>query len=135
MTLSTDPLSKWYTILKEAVAHIDKQEATRLYKTSEEHHKWIDNWEQGMNLVSYRERKWQQHHLLRIGSNCNWSESCAIHKGDEVEDETITFRTVANDLRKVVDKNRKGTTKFTKGFFGPTFAEAEHTEAGPKKLS
>jgi hypothetical protein len=33
----------------------------------------------------------------------NWSESYVIHKGDEVEDETITFRTVANDLRKVVE--------------------------------
>jgi hypothetical protein len=73
--------------------------------------------------------------LIEILPNCNWSESCAIHKGDEVEGETITFRTVANDLHKVVDKNHKGTTKFAKGFFGPTFAEAEHIEAGPKKLS
>ena len=61
----------------------------------------------------------------------NWSESYAIHKGDEVEDETITFRTVANDLRKVVDRKQKGT-QIAKGSFGPTFAEAEHTEAGPE---
>jgi hypothetical protein len=27
----------------------------------------------------------------------------SLHKGDEVEDETITFRTVANDLREVVE--------------------------------
>jgi len=33
----------------------------------------------------------------------NRPESYVIYKGDEVEDETITFRTVANDLRKVVE--------------------------------
>jgi hypothetical protein len=57
----TDPLSKWYTILKEAVDvinHIDKQEATRLYqearkppKSIKDFHKWTDNWEEGKNLV------------------------------------------------------------------------------------
>ena len=62
----------------------------------------------------------------------NWSESYAIHKGDEVEKETITFRIVANDLRKVVDRKQKGTTKIAKGSFGPTFAEVERTEEGPK---
>jgi len=34
----------------------------------------------------------------------SWSESYEIHKSDEVEDETPTFQTIANDLRKVVDR-------------------------------
>jgi len=101
--------------------------------------KWIDNWEQGINLAQKKvaatlsPSDWFNDLMNTLaGILPNWSESYAIHKGDEVENETITFRVVANDLRKVVDRKQKGTTKIAKGSFGPTFAEVEHTEEGPK---
>lgn len=119
---STDHLSKWYTILKEAVDvtnHIDKQEATRLYrearkspKSMKDFHKWTDNWEEGKNLVQRKKvsATLSPSNLFNDLMNAlagilpNRPESYVIYKGDEVEDETITFRTVANDLRKVVDR-------------------------------
>jgi hypothetical protein len=139
----TDPLSKWYTNLKEAVgvtSYIEKKEATRLYQEATKSPKgmkdfdnWIDNWEQGMNMAQRKKvaatlspSDWFNDLMKALaGILPNWSESYAIHKGDEVENETLTFRTVANDLRKVVDRNQKGTNKFAKGSFGPTFAEEE----------
>jgi len=52
-----------------------------------------------------------QHYLLRICFNNlmnalagilpNWSETYVIHKGDEVENGTITFRVAANYLRRL----------------------------------
>lgn len=146
----TDPLPKWYKNLKEAVgvtSYMEKKEATRLYqeairspKSLKDFDKWIDNWEQGMNLAQKKKvaatlspSDWFNDLMnTLVGILPNWSESYAIHKGDEVENETITFRVVANDLRKVVDRKQKGTTKIAKGSFGPTFAEVEHTEEGPK---
>jgi hypothetical protein len=101
---NTDPLD---TNLKEAVDitnHIDKQEATRLYqealkspKSLKDFDKWIDNWEQAMNMA--KEKKvaaalspsdWFNGLMNSLtGILPNWSESYAIHKGDEVENETI----------------------------------------------
>ena len=55
-----------------------------------------------------------------------------IHKSDEVENGTITFRVVANDLRKVVDteadllNSPTGPANSPGNQFGPTFVEAEH---------
>ena len=118
---STDPLLKWCTILKEAVDvtnHIDKQEATRLYrealkppKSMKDFHKWTDNWEEGKNLVQRKKvsatlspsKLFNDLMNALAGILPNRPESYVIYKGDEVEDETITFRTVANDLRKVVE--------------------------------
>ena len=145
----TDPLPKWYKNLKEAVgvtSYMEKKEATRLYqeairspKSLKDFDKWIDNWEQGINLAQKKvaatlsPSDWFNDLMNTLaGIMPNWSESYAIHKGDEVEKETITFRIVANDLRKVVDRKQKGTTKIAKGSFGPTFAEVERTEEGPK---
>jgi hypothetical protein len=146
----TDPLPKWYKSLKEAVgvtSYMEKKEATRLYqeairspKSLKDFDKWIDNWEQGINLAQIKKvaatlspSDWFNDLMNTLaGILPNWSESYAIHKGDEVENGTITFRVVANDLRKVVDRKQKGTTKIAKGSFGPTFAEVEHTEEGPK---
>jgi hypothetical protein len=145
----TDPLPKWYKSLKEAVgvtSYMEKKEATRLYqgairspKSLKDFDKWIDNWEQGINLAQKKKvaatqpSDWFNDLMNTLaGIMPNWSESYAIHKGDEVEKETITFRAVANDLCKVVDRKQKGTIKIAKGSFGPTFAEVEHTEEGPK---
>jgi hypothetical protein len=121
---STYPLSKWYTNLKRSGRrldvnnHIDKQEATLLYqearkapKSIKDFHKWTDNWEEGKNLVQRKKvsATLSPSNLFNDLMNAlagilpNWSESYVIHKGDEVEDETITFRTVAKDLRKVVE--------------------------------
>jgi hypothetical protein len=59
----------------------------------------------------------------------NWSEIYVIHKGDEVENGTITFRVGA---RKVVDteadllNSPTGPANSSGNQFGPTFVEAEH---------
>ena len=116
------------------------QEAIRSPKSLKDFDKWIDNWEQGINLAQKKKvaatlspSDWFNDLMNTLaGILPNWSDSYAIHKGDEVENETIAFRVVANDSRKVVDRKQKGTTKIAKGSFGPTFAEAKHTEEGPK---
>jgi hypothetical protein len=100
---------------KEAVDvtnHIDKQEATLLYqearktpKSIKDFHKWIDNWVQRKKVSVTLSPSNLFNDLMNAlaGILPNWSESYAIHKGDKVEDGTITFRTVANDFRKVVE--------------------------------
>ena len=67
------------------------------------------------------------------GTLPNWSESYVLHKGDEVDNGTITFRVAANDLRKVVDyteadpiNSPTGPANSPGNQFGPTFVEAEH---------
>jgi hypothetical protein len=73
--------------------------------------KWIDNWEQRMNVAQTKKvpATLSPSNLFNDLMNAlagilpSWSESYEIHKSDEVEDETPTFRTVANDLRKVVE--------------------------------
>jgi hypothetical protein len=52
-----------------------------------------------------------------------WAESYEINKNEEIEADSLTFRTVANDLRKVAEKGRRKGLKLAKGSFGPTFAD------------
>jgi hypothetical protein len=51
-----------------------------------------------------------------------WSEAYELTRTQEVENNTLVYRTVANDLRKVVEKERHKGWKLAKGSFGPTFA-------------
>ena len=37
----------------------------------------------------------------------SWTESYEINKNEEIEADSLTFRTVANDLRKVAEKGRR----------------------------
>jgi hypothetical protein len=73
------------------------------------------------------------------GTLPNRSETYVIHKGDKVENGTIHSRVAANDLSKVVDyteadllNSPTGPANCPGNQFGPTFAEVEHTEEGPK---
>jgi len=51
-----------------------------------------------------------------------WSEAYELTRTQEVENNTLIYRTVANDLRKVLEKERNRGWKLAKGSFGPTFA-------------
>ena len=60
----------------------------------------------------------------------NRPESYVIYKGDEVEDETITFRTVANDLRKVVENILMQDLPALQTVW-PTEADLQNSPTGP----
>ena len=65
-----------------------------------------------------------------------WTESYEINKNEEVEADSLTFRSVANDLRKVVEKGRRKGLKLAKGSFGPTFAgETSDQHAADEAIS
>ena len=56
-----------------------------------------------------------------------WTKAYKISKNSEVESEALSYRTVANDLRKLVTKSKVSlrSAKAQKGAFGPTFAETD----------
>jgi hypothetical protein len=57
-----------------------------------------------------------------------WAEAYEVNKDPQVEDNTLDYRTVANDLRRVAGK-QKNTSKIAKGSFGPTFADDSSEDA------
>jgi hypothetical protein len=64
-----------------------------------------------------------------------WAESYEINKNEEIEADSLTFRTVANDLRKVAEKGRRKGLKLAKGSFGPTFADEADQYAADEAIS
>jgi hypothetical protein len=69
-----------------------------------------------------RKRPEPQYGLTIFGSNkgniANVGQAYEVNKDPQVEDNTLDYRTVANDLRRVAGK-QKSTNKIAKGSFGP----------------
>jgi len=149
----TETLAMWYANLKEAVgatAFIEKNNARRLYREAlkaprslKDFDKWVDNWERSMNIAKNKGvaatksvSDWFPDLLGAIeGILPTWAESYEINKNEEIEADSLTFRTVANDLRKVAEKGRRKGLKLAKGSFGPTFADEADQYAADEAIS
>jgi hypothetical protein len=70
-------------------------------------------------LATTRTSEWFEDFLVAIkGVLPSWAESYGINKDHKVEDESLDYRTVANDLRKKASEFTNAT-KIAKGSFGP----------------
>ena len=63
-----------------------------------------------------------------------WAASYGISKDPQVEDGTLDYRKVANDLRREASQYTETTkaSKIAKGSFGPTFAGEESSDESPR---
>ena len=143
----TESLSKWYDNLKKAAGisrRLEDTFARNAYRKALNPPKlrnlltWTDSWEQAMTeaknkevLATTRTSEWFEDFLVAIkGVLPSWAESYGINKDHKVEDESLDYRTVANDLRKKASEYTNAT-KIAKGSFGPTFADGnDHSEQG-----
>jgi hypothetical protein len=148
----TESLAKWYEQLKKAAGiskRLEDSIARERYREALKTPKmkdlssWIDLWEQEMTvaedkgvLATTRVSEWFEDLLVAVrGILPTWAESYGINKDPFVEDNTLDYRTVANDLRKVASRHtRTGIPgKIAKGSFGPTFAGEENQHAGSEE--
>jgi hypothetical protein len=95
-------------------------------------------------LATTEASEWFEDFLIAIGGILpTWVEAYGINKDPQVEDNTLDYRTVANDLRRVVTQTasrrarlQTGASRISKGSFGPTFAGEEYqyvgSEAAPR---
>jgi hypothetical protein len=126
-------------ILKMLLAstYIETNNARRQYcdalkppRNLKEFDKWIDNWEKAMDIANSKDievtkaaAEWFSDLIGTLEKILpTWSEAYELTRTHEVENNTLVYRTVANDLRKVVEKERHKGWKLAQGSFGPTFA-------------
>jgi hypothetical protein len=148
----TESLQHWYENLKKAAGitkRLKNANARDSYRDALKTPKikdlstWVDNWEQAMTiakdkevLATTRASEWFEDFLITIREiQPSWAEAYAIHKDPFVEENTLDFRTVANDLRRVASQLIKTSKpgKVAKGSFGPTFAGEECQHAGSEE--
>ena len=145
-----DTLKGWYTKLKEQVgvsATKQKRDARSLYKEANkpltkaprDAIAWLNTWEEAVTLA--KEKKvpeaqqsdiWFEDFSTAIrGFMKEWIVSYEMLHATEIENGTLTFRKLANDLRKELLKGtqtpRTGRV-VAKGAFGPSFADSDETE-------
>ena len=136
----SESLLNWYKNLKDAAGintYIETNNARRQYREAlkpprnlKEFDNWIDNWEKAMDIaynkgiaVTQTAAEWFSDLIGTLEKILpTWSEAYELTRTQEVENNTLVYRTVANDLRKVLEKERNRGWKLAKGSFGPTFA-------------
>jgi hypothetical protein len=136
----SESLLKWYKNLKDAAGittYIEINNARRQYREAlkplrnlKEFDKWIDNWEKAMDIahtkgiaVTKTAAEWFSDPIGTLENVLpTWSEAYELTRTQEVENNTLVYGTVENDLRKVLEKERHKGWKLAKGSFGPTFA-------------
>lgn len=138
---SSDSLPKWYENLRKAAGitkRLEDANARAKYHEALKPPKlkdlptWVDEWEQAMTtakdkevLATTRVSEWFEDFLVVLrGLIPMWAEAYSVNKDPMVDDNSLDFRTVANDLRKVASQYAK-KAKLAKGSFGPTFAGEE----------
>jgi hypothetical protein len=146
-----DTLKGWYEKLKEQVgvsANKLKRDARSLYKAANkpltkaprDALAWLNNWEEAVTLA--KEKKvpeaqqsdiWFEDFSLAIrGFMKEWIVAYEMLHATEIEDGTLTFRKLANDLRKELLKGSTQTPKagrvVAKGAFGPSFADLDDND-------
>jgi hypothetical protein len=151
-----ESLTIWYENLKKAAGINKRSEdanAREKYREALKTPKekdlvtWADCWEQAMTVAKHKKltatndaSEWFEDFLVAIrGILPNWAEAYGINKDTQVDDNSLDYRTVANDLRRVAGRYAKNSrNKFAKGSFGPTFADDDdfegHQHAGSKKV-
>lgn len=150
-----DTIKGWYAKLKEQVgvsATKQKRDARALYKTAnkplakapKDVLAWLNSWEEAVTLAKEKKVPEAQHSdiwfedvsLAIRGFMKEWIVSYEMLHSKEIEDGTLTFRKLANDLRKELLKTtqtpRTGRV-VAKGAFGPSFADSEDTDQPQSK--
>jgi hypothetical protein len=149
-------LPEWYGNLKKSAGisrRLEDANARQRYRDALTPPKpkdlaaWADSWEQAMTeakekkvVATTRVSEWFEDFLTAVKNvDPLWAKAYGINKDPQVDDETLDFHMVANDLRKVAIQSchaKIATAKIVKGAFGPTFAgeECQHgrSEKGPE---
>jgi hypothetical protein len=142
-------LKSWYTKLKEQVGISDSKltldaraqyrAATKqLSKAPRDPLAWLDTWEQAVTQAKEKDVPEAQRTLTWFEDLSNairgfmkeWVVAYEMLHATEIENGTLTFRKLANDLRKELLKSSTPKTGrvVAKGAFGPSFAESDDTE-------
>jgi hypothetical protein len=144
-----DTLEGWYAKLKKQVGVSDSKQkldarahykaATKqLSKAPRDPLAWLDNWEQAVTLAKEKDVPEAQHTLIWFEDLSNairgfmkeWIVAYEMIHKREIENGTLTFRELANDLRTELTKLQplKVGRVVAKGAFGPSFADLDDTE-------
>jgi hypothetical protein len=147
--LPTATLRSWYRRLKENVGTTNRQtkaQAREAYKKAvkplasvpKDFPAWITAWEQA--IAAGQEKKvaatlqcsdWFEDFTDAVSPVMeSWVLAYSITKSQEIDDDTLSYRQVANDFRKAVRSKRPGKrSPFAKGSFGSTFGGQEDEAA------
>jgi hypothetical protein len=151
-----DTLKGWYAKLKEQVgvsATKQKRDARSLYKAANKQLTkaprdtlaWLNTWEEAVILAKEKKVPEAQHSdiwfedfsLAIRGFMKEWIVPYEMLHATEIEDGTLTFRKLANDLRKELLKGSTQTLKagrvVARGAFGPSFADSDDTDQPKSK--
>lgn len=142
-------LKTWYTKLKEQVGVSDGKlllDARAQYRVAIKHLSkapkdplaWLDTWEQAISQAKEKNVPEAQLTLTWFEDLSNairgfmkeWIVSYELLHATEIDNGTLTFRKLANDLRRELTKSqtpRLGRV-VAKGAFGPSFADSDETE-------
>jgi hypothetical protein len=142
-------LKSWYTKLKEQVGISDGKlllDARAQYRAAIKHLSkapkdplaWLDTWEQAISQAKEKNVPEAQLTLTWFEDLSNairgfmkeWIVSYELLHATEIDNGTLTFRKLANDLRRELTKSqtpRLGRV-VAKGAFGPSFADPDETE-------
>jgi hypothetical protein len=133
-------LHQWFVNLKKAAGiskRLEDSMAKNKYKEAVKTPKikdlttWADNWEQVMTesmrkevLATTRASEWFEDVITALKEVFpSWIQAYAINKNPQIEDNTLDYRTVANDIRQAASQyTTNKPSKVAKGSFGPTFA-------------
>jgi len=145
----TESMAEWYKNLKMAAGIDTRSEENNAREKYKEALKtpevkdlttWVDLWEKTMTVAKKKKvvettktSIWFQEFLAAIrGALPMWVAAYGISKDPQVEDGTLDYRKVANDLRREAGQytEAKSPSKFDKGSFGPAFAGEEDQQPG-----
>jgi hypothetical protein len=141
----TESMTEWYKNLKMAAGidtRSEENNAREKYKEALKAPKikhlaaWVDMWEKTMTVAKKKKvvettkaSIWFQDFLAAIrGTLPMWAAAYGISMDPQVEDGTLDYRKVANDLRREAGQytETRKASKIAKGSFGPTFAGEEY---------
>ena len=98
---------------------------------------WVDSWEKTMTIAKSKKvlettktSVWFQDFLKAVrGIEPIWAAAYGISKDPQVEDSTLDYRKVANDLRMYAGQyTETEASEIAEGSFGPTFAGEDSEE-------
>ena len=145
----TESLVEWHKHLKKAAGISKRVEYANAREQYREALKtpnvrdlitWVDSWEQAMTvaknkevLATARAWEWFEDFLVAIrGILPTWATAYGINKDSQVEDNTLDYRTVANDLRRIASQYTRTSRigRIAEGSLGPSYAGEEYQHAG-----
>ena len=142
----TQSMTEWYKNLKLAAGIDKRSEETNAREKYQEALKppkvkdlltWVDSWEKTMTIAKSKKvlettktSVWFQDFLKAVrGIEPIWAAAYGISKDPQVEDSTLDYRKVANDLRMYAGQyTETEASEIAEGSFGPTFAGEDSEE-------